>query len=192
MLRTLYLELKSRCNLRCPYCFNSSNEGPIRAHTDEALLLILRKAREWPGVGELVLSGGELMLHPSWQWVIDQSRALGLQPALITNGIAMTDPMARFLAERCVHVCVSPGGTNEPEDAPLRGRGRGRGRCEGWLSLATTAFGPGCLIRSTAGTSVALKGQLRWRCPTDCRGSGLAWCADWGATTPIGIISACP
>lgn len=119
---SLYFELTSHCNLRCPYCFNFSNEGPVRQWHMNEIAAVVQSATQRLRLKELVLSGGEALLHPAWREVVKQGRGLGLPVGLISNGIAITDDVVQFLLEHDVSVTVSLGGTSEEEDAPLRGR----------------------------------------------------------------------
>jgi MoaA/NifB/PqqE/SkfB family radical SAM enzyme len=120
-IRSLYLELTSKCNLRCPYCFNFSNEGPRQQQATEQLFTVIQQAHELLKIEELVLSGGEVMLHPDWKQVVEYGRSFDLTVSIITNGLAITESVVSFLLEQQVQVCLSLGGTCEEEDAPLRG-----------------------------------------------------------------------
>ena len=142
-IRSLYIELTSKCNLRCPYCFNFSNEGATQQRATEQLLAVILQAHELLGVKELILSGGEVMLHPSWQQVVDYGSSLGLNVSLITNGLAVTESVASFLLERQIQVCVSLGGTCEEEDTPLRGHQAWSRSVRGLALLCRSGLKPG-------------------------------------------------
>ena len=58
----LWLELETRCNLRCPFCFNHWKDGtsapPVALATDE-LLESLAELMTWVECESVALSGGE-------------------------------------------------------------------------------------------------------------------------------------
>lgn len=167
---SLYLELTSKCNLRCPYCFNFSNEGPVRHWTAEKLLTVIQQARKLLVVEELILSGGEVLLHPYWQQIVDYGRSLGLKVSLITNGIAVTEPIISFLRSRQMQVTISLGGTCEEEDAPLRGRNAWLPSVKGLAMLGQSGIRPGltyiihrCNLNSAQrAVELAVAHQVAW------------------------------
>jgi MoaA/NifB/PqqE/SkfB family radical SAM enzyme len=145
MVHSLFLELTSHCNLRCPYCFNHSNEGPVQAFAEETLLRVVQEAREALDTDELILSGGEAILHSAWRHVVDVGIRQGMTVSLITNGIGLTDPVVSFLKERGVEVGVSLAGTSCEEDEPVRGPGAWRRSMRGINSLVAAGINPGLI-----------------------------------------------
>jgi radical SAM protein with 4Fe4S-binding SPASM domain len=95
------VELTLRCNLRCVHCGSSAG----RPRRDELTVEELeRVVDELAGLGgrELVLLGGEPLLHPAWERLCRRARDRGLAPLLITNGMLLDDDVAR----RCVEAGV--------------------------------------------------------------------------------------
>ncbi|MBN1769817.1 MAG: radical SAM protein [Deltaproteobacteria bacterium] len=91
------LELTRRCNLRCLHCGSTSG----RAVAGEL------STTEWETVvddvaaldaRELVLLGGEPLLHRDWERLARHARACGLAPLLITNGMLLDADVARRCA----------------------------------------------------------------------------------------------
>ena len=87
------------CNLRCPFCHNSSFlEHPAEEYTLEELFSFLRKRQ---GILDGVcISGGEPSLNPELPEFIKEIKSLGYLIKLDTNG---TNPdMLKNLIENCL------------------------------------------------------------------------------------------
>lgn len=115
------LELTLRCDLRCVHC-GSTAGGPRR---DELTVTELeRVVDELAGLGcrELVLLGGEPLLHPAWERLCLRARERGLAPLLITNGMRLDDDVARRCAAAGVdRVGVSIDGPTPAVHDAIRG-----------------------------------------------------------------------
>ncbi len=84
------LELTNRCNLRCPHC--ASNSGPPRKNeltTQEWLTVIDDMAAL--GGQEITLIGGEVFLHPDWLSIARHVSDVGMELAIVTNGLLVSD-----------------------------------------------------------------------------------------------------
>lgn len=113
-----------RCNLKCAHCYAhgsikkaeelSAEEISHAIHQLSALIVRPPKL--------LVISGGEPTLVPDkLRAAILAARESGLTPRLNTNGLLITDEMARFLADQEVLVQVSLDGIDPETHAILRG-----------------------------------------------------------------------
>jgi pyrroloquinoline quinone biosynthesis protein E len=96
---TLVAELTYRCPLRCVYC---SNPLDFARHADEldtaAWCRVFSEAEEL-GVVQLNLTGGEPLVRPDLESLIEHARRLDLYTNLITSGIPVTrERLARFRA----------------------------------------------------------------------------------------------
>jgi pyrroloquinoline quinone biosynthesis protein E len=93
---TLVAELTYACPLHCVYC---SNPVDFSRHHDaldtDAWRRVLREAEEI-GVVQVNLTGGEPLLRPDLEMIIEEARALDLYTNLITSGI----PLERARLER--------------------------------------------------------------------------------------------
>lgn len=96
-LLTLELELSMVCNLRCIYCYAEAG-APL---TDELSLGeihdVLAQAKDLGARRIIVLGGGEPMLYPAVMDIIRSIRAMGLGVDLFTNGMAVTEEIAKEL-----------------------------------------------------------------------------------------------
>lgn len=108
------IEMTSQCNLRCRYCTHPKMPRPKIDMTDE----IYRKALDWVKFfqqrrphPELNLAGiGESTLHPEFVRNVFWAReAVGpyVNLVLATNGLLMTDELARAIAPAKPSVWVS-------------------------------------------------------------------------------------
>lgn len=119
----VHLEIVGACNLSCGHCF----AAPLPRHRDPLTLDELRDLfGQLAAVGafRLGLTGGEPLLRRDLLDILDAATDAGLHPCLTTNGLLLTESMARALAERpLIWLNVSlDGATAETNDA-LRGAG---------------------------------------------------------------------
>ncbi|MEU4235975.1 radical SAM protein [Actinoplanes sp. NPDC026619] len=86
MLERMTIELTTLCNLRCVHCYQEHNPGDTMA-ADMALKLI--EIADDLGIGEIVLTGGEPMLHPQFPAIYEEARKRGFIVRIFTNGLAI-------------------------------------------------------------------------------------------------------
>lgn len=95
----LHLEIVAACNLKCRHCF--AGDLPRR---EEPLTLaeLDRLFAELAGMGtfRLGLTGGEPLLRRDLFEIIDLALAHGLCPCLTTNGLLITEAIAREFGKR--------------------------------------------------------------------------------------------
>ncbi|MFE0179091.1 StsB family radical SAM/SPASM domain sactipeptide maturase [Streptomyces sp. NPDC059002] len=122
-LSMVYYAITDGCNLRCPYCYASSEKClPGELSTGESLALVDQIADM--GVQLLIFTGGEPMLRKDLFEIAEYARARGLTLNIITNGTMIRKPeIARRIADLFQTVTMSmDGGTAE-----LHERTRGKG-----------------------------------------------------------------
>jgi radical SAM protein with 4Fe4S-binding SPASM domain len=99
--RTIFLEILYGCNLYCSYCYIGRQLNHIKPQvppldTTMNILKILKKEN----VEEIVLLGGEPMLHPHFTEICHTVAELGFpQRGIVTNGTVMTLEKALILKE---------------------------------------------------------------------------------------------
>jgi len=106
------LELTERCNLSCKFCYNS--QKPI----DSSLVynILTRLAEE--NIPEIVLTGGEPVLHPQFNCILRSCTTLFQKTMLQTNGTLIDDAIADLLADNDVfEVNISLHGSPDLHDA---------------------------------------------------------------------------
>ena len=89
-----------RCNLRCKHCYiDASTAMPGELSTREALR-VLGEIAEVNRETILILTGGEPLLRPDLDALVDRAASLGMMVVLGTNGTMLTVDRACELAER--------------------------------------------------------------------------------------------
>ncbi|MEU8148067.1 StsB family radical SAM/SPASM domain sactipeptide maturase [Nonomuraea sp. NPDC048901] len=122
-LKMVYYAITDGCNLRCPYCYASSEKPlPGELNTAESLDLVTQAAEL--GAEVVIFTGGEPMLRKDLFDVAGRVKELGMRANIITNGtIIRKQETARRVAETFSTVTVSmDGGTAEIHE---RTRGKG-------------------------------------------------------------------
>jgi MoaA/NifB/PqqE/SkfB family radical SAM enzyme len=99
-LKRVYIEPTNKCNLNCSTCIRNSWDaeyGHMSAQTFECVLSGLAECDEKP---ELFLGGyGEPLSHPHILEMIEQAKTRDHRVSLITNGILLSEEMARRLID---------------------------------------------------------------------------------------------
>jgi radical SAM protein with 4Fe4S-binding SPASM domain len=141
-LSAALLNVTRRCNLRCAHCGVCAEPGsgvapgdvPSAAHGAAAPparpydpsparlnTLIERLARL--GVSDLVLFGGEPLLHPRFADVLDCAARNVARVGVATNGTLLDAPRCHTIAARAARVCVSLDGSRAEVHDAIRGAG---------------------------------------------------------------------
>jgi radical SAM protein with 4Fe4S-binding SPASM domain len=122
-LKTVYYAITEGCNLRCPYCYASSEKClPGELTTGESLDLVSQAAAF--GARQIVFTGGEPMLRKDLFEIVRHAKSLGLSTGIITNATMIRTPaIAEQFAELFDTMTISvDGGSAEVHD---RTRGKG-------------------------------------------------------------------
>lgn len=123
--RTVDLELTSRCNLACRYCYYLDNQGvSYQELPTERWLAFIRELGE-AQVMSVCLSGGEALLREDIFTLIDAVVANRMRFELLSNGIALSAEVAQRLKQtgRCNHVQISLDGSRAEIHEIMRGKG---------------------------------------------------------------------
>ncbi|MFJ8015700.1 StsB family radical SAM/SPASM domain sactipeptide maturase [Streptomyces sp. NPDC096339] len=118
-----YYAITDGCNLRCPYCYASSEKClPGELDTAESMDLVTQIAEL--GTKVLVFTGGEPMLRKDLFRIVEHANDSGLKSNIITNATMIrNEATAKRFAELFNVVTISlDGGTAETHD---RTRGKG-------------------------------------------------------------------
>lgn len=119
----VHLEIVAACNLACSHCF--AGELPRNHHP----LTVAETARlfgELAAIGSfrLGLTGGEPLLRKDLFEILDAATDAGLHPCLTTNGLLITEQIARELGRRpFVWLNVSLEGPDAATNDAVRGAG---------------------------------------------------------------------
>lgn len=96
------LEITQRCNLDCSLCYLSEHSEHVRDVPLSELFRRLERIKKTFGVGTVVqITGGDPTLRPRNELlaIVRRARALGLPPALFTNGIKASRALLEDLTE---------------------------------------------------------------------------------------------
>jgi radical SAM protein with 4Fe4S-binding SPASM domain len=122
-LKLVYYAITDGCNLRCPYCYASS-EKPLPGELSTAQSLDLVDQAAEMGATTIIFTGGEPMLRKDLFQIVEHARSRGLAANIITNATMIRKPeTAERMASLFGLVTVSiDGGTAEIHE---RTRGKG-------------------------------------------------------------------
>jgi MoaA/NifB/PqqE/SkfB family radical SAM enzyme len=98
----LWLELETRCNLACPFCYNFWKQGsvpePNRASTNRTLGA-LRRLLDAVECRKLAVSGGEPLLRNDLFEILDLIRGYKIQTVLTSNGTLLSPERLQRLTD---------------------------------------------------------------------------------------------
>lgn len=122
-LKQVYYAITDGCNLRCPYCYASSEKClPGELTTAESLDLVTQVADI--GAVKITFTGGEPMLRKDLFQVVEHANRSGLQSSIITNATMIrTRETAQRFADLFTSVTVSVDGGSAESHDPTRGKG---------------------------------------------------------------------
>lgn len=119
----VHLEIIGACNLTCTHCFAGElprNQNPLSLTEMDDLFA------ELAGMGSfrLGLTGGEPLMRRDLFEIVDAATAHGLHPCLTTNGLLITEEIAREFGRRdLVWLNVSLDGATAATNDAVRGNG---------------------------------------------------------------------
>ncbi len=119
----VHLEVVAACNLACTHCFAGElprNQRPLSVAEMDGLFADLARL----GSFRLGLTGGEPLLRKDLFDILDAATERGLHPCLTTNGLLLTEDVARELGRRpLVWLNVSLEGPDAQTNDAVRGAG---------------------------------------------------------------------
>ncbi len=124
-LNTIYFYLTEGCNLKCRHCWIApkyqSKDAKWPALDFELFKSIVRQGREL-GMSNVKLTGGEPLIHPDIDKILDHIREQDLQLTIETNGLECTPEItAKIVKCKKPHVSVSLDGTDAETHEWVRG-----------------------------------------------------------------------
>lgn len=134
----VWLEVTSRCNLRCSQCFNNEHsefKNDLSFDSLQAILDDLYKS----GVLQITITGGEPLLRKDIWKILDYTCGLGFGVRFFTNGTLLTEENSQRLAKYPLsHVYASMDGIDGVNDL-LRGAGTYKRIAKGIRELTRSA-----------------------------------------------------
>lgn len=99
-LKRVYVEVTNKCNMTCSTCMRNIWDAEYGHMSDEVFEQILSSFDEWAEKPEIFIGGyGEPLSHPRLLYLVKQAKAGGHRVSLITNGILLTEDVARKLID---------------------------------------------------------------------------------------------
>ena len=131
----LYIHLTSKCNLKCPYCYNQEHrtelikigQGPgggvltTEGRTENFLRIVDEAAQL--GFREIKLTGGEALLNKDALKIAERAKSHGMWVNLLTNGVLVTEELAQQIAPVVSSVSISLDSDKAEEHDAVRGKG---------------------------------------------------------------------
>ncbi len=104
---TFELDITNRCNNKCPSCFGFHPGLDAAQIKRSDIRRILRQVKAAGGKAVTFTGGGEPTVHPDIAHALRYARSLGLDTALITNGLKLDAGLARTVLETCTWTRIS-------------------------------------------------------------------------------------
>ena len=123
--RSLTIEITSRCNLRCRYCYFFNNPEVVYRDLPTREWLTFFDELGSLGVMTLTLAGGEPFIREDLPVLLEGIVRNRMRFAFLSNGTLIDDEIAAFIVGtgRCEHVQVSVDGSSAQAHDSCRGEG---------------------------------------------------------------------
>ncbi|MEV5828001.1 radical SAM protein [Spirillospora sp. NPDC052242] len=136
-LAAVHLHLTNRCNLQCTYCFRESSPGLPIHYTADHFIDALHTMKPFATENlKITFTGGEPMMFPGFESVVEASTECGYTNLLLTNGMLISPERAEFIAQHFSSITISLDGPTEEVHSATRGRGNHKRVLQGIRRLA--------------------------------------------------------
>jgi len=120
-LPSIMLEITRHCNLQCKHCYSNSGTKREGELTYEEIKQLIDELAH-TGVLNIVITGGEPLLHPHLFDILAQARSKPLSCMVFTNGTLITEEVVRQFKELgIVSVAISIDGATAETHNAFRG-----------------------------------------------------------------------
>ena len=119
--KKVHITMTNNCNMRCPHCFVSAGIVEKQELNVEEILEVIKKIESINGLTDIVVSGGEPLIHPGTLQLLKGLR--GHNVSLFTNGTLINESNYRDIADCCQEVQISFEGVTQEAYERIRGRG---------------------------------------------------------------------
>jgi tungsten cofactor oxidoreducase radical SAM maturase len=122
LLKKIYVEPTSECNLNCRTCIRNSWDEPVGSMEMTVYRKLLSDIREIKTLQAMAFWGiGEPLVHPDIVEMVSLAHELGVRTELITNGLLLSRELAKGLIEAGLDTLViSVDGTTQTSYADIR------------------------------------------------------------------------
>lgn len=119
--KKVHITMTNNCNMRCPHCFVSAGIVEKQELKIDEILKVVEKIKEINGFTDIVVSGGEPLIHPGTIQLLKGLK--GHRVSLFTNGTLINQNNYKTIAECCQEVQISFEGVTQEVYEKIRGRG---------------------------------------------------------------------
>ena len=119
--KKVHITVTNNCNMRCPHCFVSAGIVEKQELKIDKILRVVEKIKEINGSTDIVVSGGEPLIHPGTIQLLKGLK--GHSVSLFTNGTLINENNYKTIAECCQEVQISFEGVTQEVYEKIRGRG---------------------------------------------------------------------
>ena len=99
-IRKVYIEVTTRCNLRCKMCIRNAWDEPLGDMDEDTFEALLSQLAELPELTEVAFGGfGEPLIHPRIMRMLKAINALGVKVKVSTNGLLLDEEKAEALVD---------------------------------------------------------------------------------------------
>jgi MoaA/NifB/PqqE/SkfB family radical SAM enzyme len=161
---TFHLHPLRRCNLACRHCYSHSSPYESEMLGREEALAAIVQASAW-GYTRLAVSGGEPLLYPWLGDCLAVAAGLGMETAVITNGLLLARAENRRVLRQADVVGVSVDGLDGSHNA-IRGHARAFSHViDGLAQLADADIGFGivCGVCTANLCDIDALADVAWR-----------------------------
>lgn len=116
-----YVEITSKCNLKCPYCYNNSSTNNFELDF-EVIKKIVDELSE-KNIHNIAISGGEPFLHKRINEIIDYCIEKKVRPNIISNLSQLSLQDIEKLLKKDVNLQITFDGSDEKTHSLTRGIG---------------------------------------------------------------------
>lgn len=105
---TIDIDPSGKCNLNCIWCnfMDYNNENPQNL-PEEHLIRIADFAKEWGVKSAHILGGGEPLMNPGTEALIQRLRQNNIPSGMITNGILLKSSLRKTISSCCRWIGIS-------------------------------------------------------------------------------------
>lgn len=120
-LKSMYIEITSKCNMNCPYCYNDSKCKGTFLNKEYVLDLINQCHNN--KISEITISGGEPFLHPDIMDFIKYANNKQIHVRIISNLSTIKSETAIEILKHGNYFQLTLDSTDENENDSIRGKG---------------------------------------------------------------------
>lgn len=119
--KNIQINLTSECNLKCKHCYISTagNDNSLDHIKIKEVIVELTKII---GTTDIVFSGGEPLMHPEIEYLLNFSKVLGHNVILFTNGTIINNKNINFISKNVNEIQLSMEGVSKDKFEEIRGK----------------------------------------------------------------------